>query len=277
MPLSRRSLERIINSGKISINPYNEDQLVDNGYELRCGSTISAYESNENAYLVSKNSISSQTINTYTIPDNGYYLEPRRIYEVTLKEAVSSEDYSLQIVPSKELARYGLTVNVSGNVDYNAPGEIKITLTSTQPVIIHQDQIIAIAYFTSAEGDGVPSGGIIMWQEPEIPVGWLLCDGTNGTPDLRDRFVLGYGNRNVGTVGGEERVTLTVDQIPSHNHSSGDLYVYGASGGGGGGESTSGGASFGTLPVNGSTGYTGGGESHNNMPPYYVLYFIQKE
>ena len=42
----------------------------------------------------------------------------------------------------------------------------------------------------------IPIGGIIMWSGSivSIPNGWRLCDGTNGTPDLRDKFVVGAGN-----------------------------------------------------------------------------------
>ena len=53
-----------------------------------------------------------------------------------------------------------------------------------------------------------------------IPTGWALCDGQNGTPDLRDRFIVGAGGSyDVGDTGGAESVTLTVDQMPQHSHS----------------------------------------------------------
>tara|TARA_R110002051_G_scaffold86498_2_gene152380 strand:- start:48786 stop:49457 length:672 start_codon:yes stop_codon:yes gene_type:complete len=80
----------------------------------------------------------------------------------------------------------------------------------------------------------MPSGGIIMWSGAvnEIPQGWALCDGQNGRPDLRSRFIVGYDNRTtqpggnywsnlyhtVGSKGGFLNQTLTTDQIPSHNH-----------------------------------------------------------
>ena len=52
-----------------------------------------------------------------------------------------------------------------------------------------------------------------------IPTGWLLCDGSNGTPDLRNRFIVGAGSSySVGNTGGSDSVTLTTAQIPSHNH-----------------------------------------------------------
>ena len=64
-------------------------------------------------------------------------------------------------------------------------------------------------------------GMIIDWYGAvnNIPVGWHLCDGTNGTPDLRDKFVLGAGgNFPLNGVGGKKSIKLTVDMIPEHRH-----------------------------------------------------------
>ena len=66
-----------------------------------------------------------------------------------------------------------------------------------------------------------PIGTIVIWsgEMTAIPDGWVICDGTNGTPDLRDRFVLGAGNQySVGNKAGAREVTLTVDNIPAHSH-----------------------------------------------------------
>lgn len=67
---------------------------------------------------------------------------------------------------------------------------------------------------------GVPSGVIVMWSGTTAPSGWALCDGTNGTPDLRNKFILGWGTRASGSTGGEESVTLTSAQsgVPAHTH-----------------------------------------------------------
>ena len=53
-----------------------------------------------------------------------------------------------------------------------------------------------------------------------LPQGWALCDGANGTPNLIDKFIVGAGGTyNVGSTGGQNEVTLSESQIPSHNHS----------------------------------------------------------
>ena len=76
---------------------------------------------------------------------------------------------------------------------------------------------------------GVPSGFIGLWSgaATAIPSGWFLCDGANGTPDLRGRFVIGAGGAfAVGATGGQATVNwsadghvLSVAEMPSHGHS----------------------------------------------------------
>lgn len=67
-----------------------------------------------------------------------------------------------------------------------------------------------------------PSGLIVMWSGPfaDIPSGWVLCNGQNGTPDLRDRFILG-ASKKTGEVGGSHSRKLTEENTPSHDHAIG--------------------------------------------------------
>jgi microcystin-dependent protein len=67
----------------------------------------------------------------------------------------------------------------------------------------------------------VPSGLVAMWSGSiaSIPAGWFLCNGSNGTPDLRDRFVVGAGTTYaVAATGGAATVTLAEANLPSHTH-----------------------------------------------------------
>lgn len=68
----------------------------------------------------------------------------------------------------------------------------------------------------------IPSGGIIIWSgsSASIPANWYLCNGANGTPDLRDRFVVGAGTTYaVGATGGQNTITT----VPAHTHGVGNL------------------------------------------------------
>ncbi|GJH00212.1 hypothetical protein [Paraburkholderia terrae] len=67
-------------------------------------------------------------------------------------------------------------------------------------------------------------GVISMWGGTiaNIPAGWKLCDGTNGTPDLRAKFIVGAGDAGaqyaIGATGGADTVALTIAQLPAHSH-----------------------------------------------------------
>lgn len=66
---------------------------------------------------------------------------------------------------------------------------------------------------------GVPIGTILMWNGTTIPEGWVLCDGSNGTPDLRGRFPIGEtSDFPLNTTGGSKEVTLNLDNMPKHRH-----------------------------------------------------------
>lgn len=159
-------------------------------------------------------------------------------------------------------------------------------------------------------GGGLPSGCIVIWSgaSTAIPDGWALCNGTNGTPDLRDRFVLGAGSTYaVGATGGEATHKLTISEMPSHFHeetfrcnlpslganriascdaryatttdSAAPSYNVGATVSGPryyikniSGDQIAQGTNVQPL----GTVNAGGGAAHNNMPPYYALCYIMK-
>ncbi len=67
-----------------------------------------------------------------------------------------------------------------------------------------------------------PAGVIMMWSGAvsTIPAGWQLCNGTNRTPNLQDRFIVGAGNAyGIRDIGGEATVPLSEAQMPQHRHS----------------------------------------------------------
>lgn len=126
-------------------------------------------------------------------------------------------------------------------------------------------------------GDGVPAGFIGIWSgaADSIPSGWALCDGQDGRPDLRDRFILGGGGTHpVGEASGEEKHTLTVDEMPSHAHIvKSNLNATNKNAN----ANVVGNVSRTTVWTDTALAqYAGGSQPHNNMPPYYTLCYIIK-
>lgn len=82
-------------------------------------------------------------------------------------------------------------------------------------------------YSVSQNESSIPKGTILPWygKSSDIPEGFALCDGTKGTPDLRNRFLVGAGsNYALGDTGGEDQVTLSGTQIGNHYHYLGSLF-----------------------------------------------------
>ena len=138
-----------------------------------------------------------------------------------------------------------------------------------------------ISHFTQDGGEstGILSGIICMWSGAAnaIPAGWALCDGANGTPDLRGRFVLGAGGSyGVGATGGEEMHTLDTNEMPRHAHTVSGNTAYSSRPTGQALRSMS--QSEGQINPNTSTTteFNGWSRPHNNMPPYYALCYIMK-
>lgn len=105
--------------------------------------------------------------------------------------------------------------------------------------------------------EGIPSGGITMWSGDlgDIPEGWALCDGSNGSPDLRERFVMGAADgQDPGTTGGTNSFELALDQMPGHTH--------GATAATAGAHTHP--ASTGSAGSHGHSGSTGSGGSHTH-------------
>ncbi|MEM9685560.1 MAG: hypothetical protein AAF934_01390 [Bacteroidota bacterium] len=144
----------------------------------------------------------------------------------------------------------------------------------------------------------LPKGLISMWSGTDIPQGWTLCDGTQETPDLSGRFIVGYNSSSsdydtIGNTGGLNQVTLTQEQLPSHHHTgtthdSGE-HSHGFTGAKKRGDGTGTGsandyyaATHRTTESSGEHNHffqsnkTGGDQPHENRPPYFVLAYIMK-
>ena len=179
----------------------------------------------------------------------------------------------------------GGKVDVGGTVAANTAttaGEFKCGSLVAGSMTVSNDRNLEVKGTVSGKGV-IPIGGIIVWsgKTTNIPSGWVLCNGqtSNGrkTPDLRDRFVVGAGpgSYGVGATGGEATHKLTVNEMPSHNHSytfpGADValvykknnFFYCQ-------------ANKYDLSNTADTDAAGGNQAHENRPPYYALCYIMR-
>ena len=189
---------------------------------------------------------------------------------------------------------------ISSKADLNSPALTGVPTAPTASAATNTTQLATTAFVQSALSSSFTTGMIMMWSGTiaTIPSGWVLCNGSNSTPDLRNRFVIGAHTDSAGvaysTVTGSNTQTggtkdaavvshthtATVSD-PGHAHS----LVAGLTGsdlvGGGSNQiytrtpsaSTTGTASTGISVSNSTEGSSG---TNQNLPPYYALAFIMK-
>lgn len=154
---------------------------------------------------------------------------------------------------------------------------VQPTAAEDGKVVIYNHATPAFEYAVSSSVV-IPTGVILLWSGAisAIPTGWTICDGTAGTPNLTDRFVIhadadAAGTNNVGDTGGVSTHTLTTGEMPAHTHE--------VPGKNNGVITTA--ANFpraDTLELDGNvnTLSAGGGGAHTNRDKFYALAYIMK-
>jgi len=243
---------------------------------------------------------------------------------------INGKIYTYQAGSSTPLATY---TDVNGTIangnpillgaDGRVPDEIWLTYGYSYKFVVKDandvtiqtlDNLYGILQQAPASAPAVPSGCIMLWSGAtgSIPAGWYLCNGQNGTPDLRNRFLVGAGDTySVNQTGGSAdsivvshtHTATSVVTESAHQHfiansdttgaSTGisltsSNYLAGKNGGGGVSESyalqgtstvasiglTSGSTTGATVATtNASAGVSG---TNANLPPYYALAYIMK-
>jgi len=183
--------------------------------------------------------------------------------------------------------------------DGRTPNEIWLTQGYSYKFVLKDSTGSTIATYDDIYGilgtipsvTPIPSGVITMWSGSvgSVPSGWNLCDGTNGTPNLVNRFVVGAGSTySVGSTGGSTdaivvshtHTATSVVTDPGHLHSytTSNLTIDANNGGNRAGASTTLNTASATTGItvattNSSTGTSG---TNANLPPYYALAYIMK-
>ena len=115
---------------------------------------------------------------------------------------------------------------ISSKADLNSPALTGTPTAPTASAATNTTQLATTAFVQTALASAFSTGMIMMWSGTiaTIPTGWVLCNGSNGTPDLRNRFVIGAHSDSAGvaysTVTGSNTQTGgTKDAINvSHTH-----------------------------------------------------------
>ena len=190
----------------------------------------------------------------------------------------------------------GLDINgnadVSGNLSVGGVVTYEdVTNVDSVGLITARSGIVAtgVVTATSFSGDGsnltgieaFVSGMIVLWSGAAnaIPTGFVLCDGNNNTPDLRNRFVVGAGSGYaVNATGGSANATL-----PYHYHNfPGDDQLTFGNGVAGWASNHDGGFNYDATSTNSGGGKLwrtttkGSSATNANLPPYYGLFYIIK-
>jgi hypothetical protein len=97
--------------------------------------------------------------------------------------------------------------------------------TRTQEAFVEQDKKISIvnAALVSIDTVSQSTGNVMLWSLENLPDGWVRCDGTGGTPNLLDRFVVSAGGEyKLMDSGGNDVIYMTEGQMFPHTHGDGD-------------------------------------------------------
>ena len=229
----------------------NGQQFFDDNGIPNAGGLIYTYQAGSSTLLTTYTTVDGTIANTNPIVLDAYGRTPSQIWMQT--------GYS-----------YKFIIQTAGTVTLQ-------TLDNLYPIL--QNAPAVASQFTV--------GMILIWSGSlgSVPTGWVLCDGTNSTPDLRDRFIAGAGNTYaVGATGGSATAivvshthTATVTD-PGHLHgiavqNSNASYSGGPVIPGSGSNYNTNSAVTGISVTNASAGVSG---TNANLPPYYALAYIMK-
>jgi hypothetical protein len=230
----------------------NGQQFFDNNGIPNAGGLIYTYQAGSSTLLTTYTTVNGTIANTNPIVLDAYGRTPSEIWMQT--------GYS-----------YKFIIQTASAVTLQ-------TLDNLYPIL--QSAPAVSATFTA--------GMILIWSGSlgSVPTGWVLCDGTNATPDLRDRFIVGAGNTYaVGATGGTADAivvththTATVTD-PGHNHTYSGSFgantpnIFSTTQTNPFETKNTSTATTGITVTNASAGTSGTGA---NLPPYYALAYIMK-
>jgi hypothetical protein len=186
----------------------------------------------------------------------------------------------------------------SGNISYYTPGNVGIGKTDPSYTLDVLGDLNTDGKIKENGSDLIPSGMIIMWYGSiaSIPIGWTLCNGTNGAPNLTNRFVI-CGNvtqhnmtmtditgSNTLIGGSTDSVLLQHSHTMTTDISGEHIHTYRRNTSGGSATWRTGTSKYEnrSTSTNGAhthtytTNFTGVSRVNANIPPYIAIAYIMK-
>ena len=197
------------------------------------------------------------------------YVTGQRFFFVAPATNTGACTLNINAIGAKAITKYGTTALTANDIVTGSV--VQVVYDGTQFQLLNPAVTI-------------PAGVITLWSGSvaSIPTGWYLCDGSNSTPDLRSKFIVGAGSTYAVAATGGSADAIVV----SHTHTITDaghahslpIQTYSSNGipAGGNPDSVGGSSNTGTATTGITINSTGSSGTNANLPPYYALAYIMK-
>jgi len=147
MILSGQKIEEEVKNGRITIFPFNKNDINPNSYNYTLDKYIKIYEDD---ILDPKKKLKTKIIE---IPDEGLILEPNKLYLGCTKEIIGSDYYVPTITGRSSTGRLGLFVQITSDlIDVGFKGKLTLQFCATQPIKIYKGMKIGQIMFWKIDG-----------------------------------------------------------------------------------------------------------------------------
>lgn len=139
MILTGNKITKELKNGYITIEPFAVDQVNPNSYNYRLGSILKEFVGFDGHRSHFKEII---------IPEEGYVLEPKKMYLATTKEVIGSSRYAMSLIGRSSMGRYGLFLQCSANLGHTtSKHKWTLEIVAALPIKLYPGMIIGQVSF----------------------------------------------------------------------------------------------------------------------------------